>query len=184
MPLMQIRRMLLASVLVCIVFATSACTPEAPKPAPTPTKTAVFASEEDALQAAIDVYQKYSAAYDRITATGVADYGPVEDLVTSDFLAELQADTSFEDQGLHTTGSSTFDNASLVSLEQDAEKATVRVRLCRDVTNLKIVNADGEDASADKRDYRFPYEVMFFQRADDTRLRVADTGSWSGDDFC
>ncbi|SEB76527.1 hypothetical protein SAMN04489806_1719 [Paramicrobacterium humi] len=184
MSLTLIRRMLVAGVLASATLAATACAPDEPKPTSTPTSTAIFASEDDALQAAIDVYQKFNAAYDAISASGVADYSSVKGYVTSDYYAELESDKSFEDEGLHTAGESTFDSTSVVSLEQNAHAAMVRVKLCQDVRNIKVIDNDGNDVTSQERDDRFPYEVLLHWDAKSKQLRIADAGSWQETDFC
>lgn len=144
---------------------------------------AIFSSEEAALQAAIDVYHEFNAAYDAITASGVAKFETLKGLVTDDYYIYVSSDSSFEDSGVHTEGSSSFDTASVVSFEQDSSKATLVMRLCRDVSNVKIIDSTGKDVSSDDRRIRFPYEVTVVTNSVD-EFPISNTKTWMGENFC
>lgn len=177
--------MLLASVLVCAVFATSACAAEAPKPTPTPTKTAVFASEEDALQAAIDVYQKYSAVVDRVTSEGDESMSDLEGLVTAEYLESYETAESFEDRGWHTTGTSSFRNEELVDLAQTADTAEVQIALCRDLSKVTILDASSDDITAETRQRdQLPYSVRAIWNTESSTLLISETGTWDDASIC
>ncbi|WP_437582671.1 hypothetical protein ACSAGD_10435 [Paramicrobacterium sp. CJ85] len=177
------RRRLLSifAMFLSVALLATGCAKEEPKPTPTPTKTAIFSSEEAALQAALSVYQKYTAAYEAITASGEADFSGIEEFVTDEFYEYVSSDTSFVEQGIHTEGSSTFDTASLVSLDKNAKE--VVIKLCRDVSSVKVLDEAGADASPENRQYRFPYKVSFVA-ADDDVLLVSDTAVIPDDVSC
>ncbi|WP_166996892.1 hypothetical protein [Paramicrobacterium fandaimingii] len=174
--------------LVCVgalSLSATACAPTDAKPTPTPTKTAIFASEDEALQAAVDVYQQYSAVVDKITAEGDAHMAELDGLVTRSYLNEYMDTESFEDRGWHTTGDSTFRNSEIVELAQTKNSATIQIALCRDLSKVKILDANGDDISDETRQRaEIPYTLRFVWDAAKSRLKLSDSGTWDDDSIC
>lgn len=168
-----------------VALLATGCAKEEPKPTPTPTKTAIFSSEEAALQAAIDTYQQYAAAVDRITADGDEHLPSIKDLVTEEYYDSYAQETTFEDRGWHTSGSSTFRNAELVDLSQTSDEATVQIALCRDLSDVKILDEESMDISSEVRQSTvFPYTLRFVWDSETSTLRLDDSGSWDDDSIC
>jgi hypothetical protein len=183
-------RMLLrstAGILACALSAValSGCAPTAPSPTPSPTPTAIFSSEDEALAAATEVYQQYSAALDEVFAAGGEGDELLGGFVTPEYLVELSEDGALERNGWRTTGVTSFDNVSVDEVVDTGETATVTLALCRDVSHVRIVNAEGADVTPESRLERFPVLVTFeTQSTGRDTLRIAESDSWQGKNFC
>lgn len=176
-----------AVAVTCLLAASLVgCTPPPTAP-PTPTSTAIFASEEEALAAATDVYQQYTAAFDKESAGGGGGTAveSIRPLVTEEYLTELLEPGMLEMNGWRTEGATTFDSVSLVEVTGMDRSAEVRLRLCRDVSKVRVLDAAGRDVTPTTRASRFPVEVLFVSSAPASpELLIAETGSWSGENFC
>ncbi|WP_411720617.1 hypothetical protein [Mycetocola sp.] len=173
-------------IVACLLGAVTltSCTP-APRPTSTPTSTAIFASEDEALAAATDVYQRYTAQFDKDSANGDGGAEAMVGLVTPAYLEKLEVPGLLEENNWHTQGVTTFDNVSLVEKSESDQLALVRLRLCRDVSGVRILDSGGADVTPATRLERFPVEVEFVSSAPrEASLLIADSGSWTGDDFC
>ncbi|PFG30388.1 hypothetical protein [Paramicrobacterium agarici] len=167
-----------------VVAGATACTPAEPEKTPTPTKTAIFASEDEALQAAVDVYQQYSAAYDEALSSAEPDYSAVSKYATERFISELVAADEEVANGSMVEGTSSFDTVSLVDFDHRSDPVKVDIKLCRDVSKQAIVDANGKDITPDERLERFPFEVLLVWDDANSTLKVDDLGSWQGENFC
>jgi hypothetical protein len=179
----MLRRALAATVTLLVAAASVACTTPAPKP--TPTLTAIFASEDEALAAATDTYEKYTAALDSESANGDASAEAIRDFVTPEYFEQFAEPSTIKTNGWHTEGVTTFDSVSLLTFDETEGRARVSVRLCRDVSGLRILDAEGNEVLPPGRSERFPVEVRFLSESTDSAtLSISESGSWSGDDFC
>ncbi|AWB86853.1 hypothetical protein C3E77_09635 [Mycetocola zhujimingii] len=156
-----------------------------PSAQPTPTPTAIFASEDEALAAATDTYAKYSAAYDLSNSLGGKDMSSVAPYVTDAHLMDLGVPGVLQENGWHTTGISTFTPASIDRFKQEGERAEVILNLCRDVSQVRIVAADGSDVTPVERSSVLPLSVTLTSANEDPRkLLVSKVESWTEDVAC
>jgi hypothetical protein len=180
-------RMLRGSVaiLACLLgcAALTGCSPAA-TPAPSPTSTAIFASEDEALAAATAVYQQYLAVSDQVSAEGGASADRLKPfLVDAYWPIEKSSVERLRINGVHTDGNSTFDSAELVKISDDMRLLTVR--LCADVSNVRIVDSLGEEVTPPDRVNRLPLEVEFSaEMADSRSLLIARSEVWATSSNC
>jgi hypothetical protein len=178
----MLRRALAATVTLLVAAASVACTTPAPKP--TPTLTAIFASEGEALAAATDTYQQFLAAYESASATGADVPAAVASFVSEAYLAEVSAPDIVSKNGWHTEGSSSFDVKGVRSFQTDAIAVEIVVELCRDVSSLRFVDADGTDVTPVERLDVVPLEVAFATDSlGSNALKITGVGTWQ-DDRC
>jgi hypothetical protein len=173
-------------ILACLLGAAalSGCAAAAP-PAPAPTSTAIFASEDEALAAATNVYQQYTAALDIVFAAGGRGDESLSNFVTPEYLVTLSEDGALEKNGWRTTGITSFDNVSVDELVDTGKTATVTLTLCRDVANVRIVDGEGIDVTPESRMERFPVLVTFETESGTAdALKISESDSWSGENFC
>ncbi len=173
--------------LVCVgalSLSATACAPTDAKPTPTPTKTAIFASEDEALQAAVDVYQQYNAAFFEMTSDEDISSDKLKPILSEPFFKELTSDTYLDDKNQYTKGIPSFNSASVVSLDQDDDSVKMRIKLCQDVTNVQIMDENGNDVTPSDRTDVFPVEIALSWETKSEQLIIEDEGSWQGDDFC
>jgi hypothetical protein len=175
--------------LACLLSAAAltGCTPgasPAPTPTSTPTSTAIFASEDEALAAATDVYQEYLAVSDQVSSDGGTDPERLRPFLADAYwLTEEASIEQLRAAGVHTDGNSSFDSAELVEISDDMNVVTVR--LCADVSNIRIVDSSGEDITPSDRTDRIPLEVEFAVDMADTRsLLIARSDVWAATDGC
>jgi hypothetical protein len=157
----------------------------APTPTSTPTSTAIFASEDEALAAATDVYQEYTAAKDKESSNGDTSAEMLRPLVTPTYFKELEVVGTLEKNGWRTAGSTTFDKVSLLELAEQDGLAAVSLALCRDVSAVSILDSSGTEVTPDTRVDRFPLLVQFVSaEVGSDRLLISDSGSWQENNFC
>lgn len=127
----------------------SAC---APTPEPTPTPTAAFASEEEAFAAAEETYRAYNDAYNQINFADPATFAPLDEFTSDTYRADEHKGLS----ELHAKGATRNGDALIVWFHgvEYSEPSTVRARVCKDLSQVSIHDADGNSlVSADRPDY-------------------------------
>lgn len=179
-------RRLAALLLAAATLASlAACAPGEPEPTPSPspveTDAPIFASDEEALAAAVAAYEAYLAMSDSITADGGANPERIHSVTSDAFGEKSEADfTAFHKAGLRSTGSTRVDSARL--LEIDDSNQTVSIYACQDVSDIRLFNSVGSDVTPAERDDRVP--LVIDTTLDDSALTVDGNQVWSGDDFC
>jgi hypothetical protein len=174
----------LAAGTLASALALSGCAPSASAPTPTvasPSATAFFASDEEALAAATAAYDAYLKVSDEVAAKGGLDPSPLQDVVTSDEYARQTATfETYRARALHASGATTTDSWRL----ERADPATgdVTAYLCVDVSKVRVLDSSGADQTPPERPERLPIEAGF--ELVDGHLRMARSAVWSGDNFC
>lgn len=166
----------------------SGCTGDTPVVLPSPQSSTapVFASDEEALAAAEDAYGRYLAASASISSKRRADRSEIEELVSSDYLQEVNEGLdSYEDANIFTDGVGRFDTVTLQQLDDTLEgPAVVVVYLCLDLAEVRVVDSNGRDVTPDDRPDRVPLEVGFDSVGRTTALVIKSAEIWTGVDFC
>jgi len=172
-----------------LVLALSACTPE-PEPEPTPTATAsaapIFASDEEALAAAVKAYEAYSKASAEVAARGGEGADSIDPFVSARFRDSVHDEmAALAESGGRLKGQLSIDTTSLVSLEEDGDAVSVSIYLCRDVSDVRAISSDGTDVTPAERQVRIPTQAFFVSVPNEPAHLVIDgIDKWSGDDFC
>ncbi|SFO05480.1 hypothetical protein [Mycetocola miduiensis] len=162
------------------------CTP-APPATPTPTSTAIFASEDEALAAATDVFTAYLAAYDSAMADGGRDLATVREYVSDDYFAEVSEPGTIVTNGWHTSGVSTFEVKEVPHFDASNNSANIHLNICRDITGIRVLDMNDHDVTPPDREMRVPLAVSFAVATDDEwngALRIVDVESWLDADAC
>ena len=195
MPFPRARRLALAATTAAAAFACaialSGCS-VAPEPTPAPTPAAsddaapIFASDEEALEAAVAAYEAYAQASDAIMRDAGANPGRLEGLVTARYAPQLYKEfESIADSGIHVDGPSKIDTTSIASYDESDGSVEVSIYMCRDVTGVRVLNAAGEDVTPNGREDRVPSQAFLVSGADDANVLVVDEVTrWSGKSFC
>ena len=139
--------------------------------------TAAFASEEEALAAAVAVFDHLSSVSDEIAISGGDGLDRLEDYATGEFLDGTRAD--FEDypsRGVHQVGHSSYRNAVLQQYS-DGPVAAVLMYVCLDLTEVNIVDAQGHSVVADDRPDTL-YLLVTYDMGPDGILRVSKWERW------
>lgn len=173
-----------------LALLLSGCTGDAPAPAPSPSADAaepIFASDEEALAAAESGYSSHLALVDQLTASGGTDVVGLDEVATPSYAAGLEDSLQrLHESGTRTQGETRFDSAGLIERFDSEGAVTVNVYLCLDVSNVRVLDAAGQDVTPTERQDRAPVQVEFVSASagDPTQLVVSGAQSWSGDDFC
>lgn len=172
-----------------LVSLLSGCVGGGPSPSPSPSADAaepIFASDEEALAAAVEAYE----AYQDVSATILAESGEAPEridlYVTPAHAAQLREEfEAFRVAGARADGAGTFDTTSLVSSTSTDDLAAVSIYLCRDVTDVRVYGPDGSDVTPSGRQDRVPSQAFLVSDpATPSKLIIDRIEKWSGDDFC
>jgi len=179
-------RLLLAAGAVVFLIAMTGC--DGPSPhvtvAPTPSATAVFASDEEALAAAEASYAAYLAIADEVFADGGADAERLREVATGDLLeTELKGFKDVTEKGWRSTGGSTFDSMVLQRYDPHARPQEITVYLCDDISAVDVVGPDGTSVVSPTRPSRTLFQATFEYDATNDRLLISDHEVWS-DEAC
>lgn len=181
-------RWIAAALSLVVAVSLSACVTE-PEPSPrtsAPTPTSVFASDAEALAAAIDAYEAYVTMNDRIGAEGGENAERIRPFVTATYAESLISEfDGLRERSLRTSGSTKFDSTRLQSRSQSESGEQLKVYLCLDVTDVRINDVSGGDKTPPDRKVKLPLEISMVSSGDEAdRLLVGRSEPWSGDDFC
>ncbi|UOQ88089.1 hypothetical protein MUN74_12395 [Agromyces endophyticus] len=171
-----------------LVLALSACTPE-PEPKPTPTATAsaapIFASDEEALAAAVEAYEAYERVSYEIAADGGNDAARIATVTTSRYAAELEDEfAQYTDAGIRAQGDVDLDSFELVKHRETADGVEISIYVCRDVSGVRVLDANGKDVTPADRPDVTPLQAFLVSEERQSELLVDRVDLWSGADFC
>lgn len=150
------RTVVAAAVAFGLVAALAGCdagstAPSSPPPTPSP-PAPIFASDEEALAAAEAAYAAYSETNDRIGSEGGADVERLQDLVGDEIYREsVGFFEKLKGADLVTEGGTRFTGFALAELREEGERAIVAAYFCRDVSEVRIVDAGGVDVTPGDR---------------------------------
>lgn len=187
-------RAALASLACALLLGTAACSSpegdETPASSERPSASAsdapIFASDEEALAAAVEAYEAYTEMSAEIGANGGTGAERIEKVVgpelASEFVAEFQL---FREAGLTTSGASRVFGATLAERSEESGSASVSAYFCRDVTATRVINAQGEDVTPPDRPAVSAVLAHFASRDEDaSSLIVEDVETWDAASLC
>ena len=152
-----------------LVGMLSACTPES-KPAPKETKSAAFATDEEAFAAAEATYRAYVDASNAVDLQDPSSFEPVFSWLTDNALTEeRETYTQFRAEGLRRSGDGTFDTFTPTAVERDDVTANV----CLDVSHIDLNYPNGSSAVPIDRPARTGRSVTFVRGESQTGLKIA-----------
>ena len=159
--------------------APSAAAPTAIPPA--------FASNEEALAAAMATYSAYLSAGDIAGKIGSDSWNKYLSMTTgTERDGEVSSQTRLEERGRSITGSTTFDSMTVqTSSGLDDGTWEVRTYVCFDITNSSMIEADGQQVTDTGGPQRWPMVVRFVTpQKDSQQLLISESTVWSGSNFC
>ncbi|MCD5346065.1 hypothetical protein [Agromyces sp. S2-1-8] len=170
-----------------LVFGLSACSPEpAPKPSPTPSASAepIFASDEEALAAAVKAYEAYLRVASEATSAKGATRDALERVAVGTALDDLDASiVEYQDEGFHSNGYRSLGKTDLQSVKVSGAEVTVTIYACEDLRSFDVLDAKGESVVLDDRVEDVPYEVVAAGDSSD-ELSISQRVLWEGENFC
>ena len=187
---MRTRKKVAALVVASVLSLTLAgCVQPSPHVIPTsvPSTKPVFASDAEALAAAKKSYVAYLAVSDQISNEGGSDAQRLKPFVTEQWLpSETSSYAAFAKTGERFTGTTGFDTFRLQSRQTAGNgNAEVAVYVCANVSNTRLVDANGADITPSGRLDVYPI-VANFEGAVPASPKLLFAGSepWSGKNFC
>ncbi|MFF2371666.1 hypothetical protein [Agromyces sp. NPDC058110] len=183
---------LMAGIAVVIAVGLAGCSggsdpsaseaPDASAAAPT-ADAPVFASDEEALAAAVEAYEAYLDVDSIISADPGADVESIKEVV-SDGYAKTMIDqyTDVRAAGLRFEGKVTYGGVRLAQWN-GGSLASVQFYVCPDVSGIRIFNSENADVTPTDRDEVLPI-VISTEANDQGSLVVSGSDLWSGTDFC
>ncbi len=163
-----------------------------PAPAPEPSATEapevepIFASDEEALAAALAVYDGYLAVDREIGAASGAQPERVREFVTDDYATSaITQYSALSNTGGRIEGPVVYDSAKLIQWGAAESGATdVQVYVCSDVSRAHLFNAaGGDDMTPADRQERLPLSLIF-RASDGSKLLLDESALWSGSSTC
>lgn len=149
----------------------AACTPE---PEPKPTKTPLFASDEEAFKAAEETYRAYTDALNNVDTSDPETFDAVIAWTTGDASAALKKSLSeLHAESVTLVGSTTIQQATPLSFDTDAGEISMHV--CADVSKTDVLNSTGASLVPDGRAPIQSILVVFSTSDSPTALRVSST---------
>ncbi|WP_284228784.1 hypothetical protein [Arenivirga flava] len=178
-----------APIALFTAVAFAGCTAPEPEPEPTvapPTDEPIFASEEEALAAAEEVYRAYVKVIDDILKDGGAEPERLDRYAIGQ-AAELQKAGFAEalSSGVRSQGETTFviDKLQHWSGNPSEGSESIAIFVCQDVSATDLVNADGKSVSDPGRPPVLPFEIGLTSTASGA-LVVSRDELWRGPNFC
>ncbi len=170
-------RFLSLAVAAGLTLALGACGPEPqpPMPTPSPTTTPFFASDEEALAAAEEVYREY----DRISAALLGDpnldLSVLEDVTAGGLLASER--DSIEEARINQLRFEGRSEIVWVELQSVDEAGQVVLHVCEDVTAVAIYDGNGTSMVDENRPPRSTLEAVVVPV--NGHLRLVSRELWS-----
>lgn len=175
--------------LLVLTLATTlvGCSDTTRLPDPTPEATAdpLFATDEEALAAAVEVYERYLATVDAAVAPG-AEKPDLTTIAEGEALSDLELDfAEFEERDVSSTGTRTLTATRFQSQFESNEPAGLIVALysCEDVSDVNLVDSSGTSLVDPDRNPLTPFEVQVLF-ADDGRQVLSSRDFWEEGGIC
>jgi len=150
-------RIVAAAIAGALIIAAAGCSP-GPSPAPTPTPA--FTDEADAFAAAEKVYRAYNDALNA-RRQGDVTADPQQYLTGAALEGDIEAMNSLVEWGLESTGNATVRSFQGVEVRAGGQAATVSGLVCVDVSQVRVINASGEDVTPSERGEIVAQQVTF-----------------------
>lgn len=177
---MRVKPLILVPLIVVALAACSAQTPATPTTTDAAAEKPLFASDEEALAAAQSAYAHYLEVSDQIARDGGANPERLQGLVSTEQLQiESQNSKEYVSSGFHGEGQTNFDTFHIA----DPDQRHFSAYLCVDVTNFKLLNAEGAEVTPKTRVNRWPLLVNFSFDSNGKAL-ISGSETWTGTNFC
>ena len=156
-----------------------------PTAAPSASSEPIFASDEEALAAAVQAYEAYSSTLNMISRENGEATERIRDVVTAKYAPTIESlFRDFSQRGLTIQGDTSVDSFKLVEAVEVDGRAEVAILLCSDVSASRIINADGADVTPEGRPERSALQAQLVSpSAGAADLLVDGEAPWSGD-YC
>jgi hypothetical protein len=185
-------RVLGATLIVVSALCVTACTPEATRPSASPaapaTEAPLFASDEEALNAARATYEGFLAASGAILEENGAYPERIDEYAIADVADdEKKGFATLAATGSRVIGRTVLDIAVLQSyrpMDSDGQDV-VSIYACVNVSGVSVFDSGGQSIVAPDRPDKTAFEVSFDRSdAHPTKLRISSNVIWPGVGVC
>lgn len=172
------------------LVSLAACAPgtnePTPSPSPVETDAPIFASDEEALAAAVAAYEAYRQTSSEITSVPSTDIEKIREVVKSPYADQLVREfEALRESQVTSVGESRAYGHRLAGRSETNGVAEVSAYVCRDTSQVRLVNASGEDVSPPDRSLTSAVLAQFeSSAADPGTLIVAELERWNDSAFC
>lgn len=157
-------------------------------PAPTDTGAAepLFASDEEALAAAVAAYEEFLAVSDEMLAAPGANEADPESVAGGDALVAIQeAEAEFQAEGIRVVGAREIANFVIQELPRPGNNSFGVFYVCEDVAGTDLVDAGGNSLIDGERESTLTaWEVVLEIGEDGNFARVIERDFWQGAGIC
>lgn len=172
-----------------LLLTLTACVPPADVVVPVEPSHAqpVFASDEEALAAAVEVFEEYAEVVGSISQDGGQDADRVSGLVTDDlYQLEIAGFEEIKQLGIRLIGSVKYFPLQLQQhWVDDTGVANVIVYFCADTTGYQVVQGDSEPYRPEAVPDAYLVEVVFVGASSGSpQLLVKEVGDWQSPIGC
>jgi hypothetical protein len=159
------RRWAAGAVALVLALVVSGCAGDQPEaPGPTPTPTALFRSDEEALAAATNAYAAYQEVADDVASDGGSEPDRFEAVAEGDALENgRRGAQQFAEARVHATGRTAIAFVDLVHVPRTVNETLV-ARVCLDVSAVDVVDETGKSTVSPSRVDRTLTEATFETR--------------------
>lgn len=174
-------RAALAALACALLVGVTACSsagtdePDASPGSPSAAATGepIFASDEEALAAAVEAYEAYSDASNRIANAGGEGSDAITPLVDKSYDKVVQEEfAALRESGLKTVGEAIHYNPHLANYLEEGGRADIAVEFCRDVSGTRVLRSDGTDVTPTDREPIQAVRVQFVPSPKDSMKLV------------
>lgn len=179
MPAMRPRVLVRIGIALGVTAALmlSGCSPAPPEPRPWPTKTVrapAFGSLDEAFEAAVATYQRYTDLWNQIAAEGGAAPERLLDVMEDNELAaeEFEFFEGLTARGWRVSGPITFAKTRLVQYQDGV--GLIQIYACSDLSGARLIDGGGNDVTPE-REEQVPLMLTFsIERPDSVLLSKSD----------
>jgi hypothetical protein len=182
---MHRRPLLVALSLTLLAASLGACAESAsiPSPPPPAAEVPLFATDEEALEAATVAYTEFLAVLDQLLQGLDNPIGELSDHSTGEALAEAEESVRiFFEEGLRITGPRVLSNVALQRVEAEKAGAEVALYACEDVTGVDLLGPDGLSQVELNRPSVTPFQVVVTFTTEGARVHQREI--WGGEGVC
>lgn len=177
-----------AGLLIFALAATLAgCSDTTRIPDPTPEATAdpLFASDEEALAAAVEVYERYLVEADEALIDPELPLDALEQIASEELVGNITSiRADLESQGLSLTGFRTVTNSEFQSVAPEGDGTAVTFYVCESVEATDLLNADGTSAIGADRNPLSEWQPTVTFGEDGLEAIVTERELWQGGGIC
>ncbi|NQX12326.1 hypothetical protein HQQ80_11870 [Microbacteriaceae bacterium VKM Ac-2855] len=171
-------------------FSLSGCVGQArerPDPTATPTWASPFASNKEALAAAVAAFQRYVDVSNEVGMAGFVDVNRIEGVASGSAAEVAISDgNSLNQRGIKQSGPTTIHSPLFSSGELRADGRTeVHAYICADISQSRLIDPAGVDVTPRDRADQLDYSLSFVaDTPGGSNLVVERSELWSSNERC